>query len=606
MRRFATLCALAAVLVCVGCGPSEPDPQPHVDVSILPREVVSTVIERAIIVHGDAELVLDARGVGKVRAHVTDESGKSRELGTLKLSDQFRVERFDLPGDGDRALAIRVEMPVTVQWRTLGYDEAWEDDDFHGDFHDEVAASGEVGAPDGGSPEGGDVAPGDRAPNALTGSCEGRNVVVFLADSLAARHTTIHGYERETTPGLEQLAAAGVRFEEAHSQTSWTMPSVTSLFTAQTQERHGMLRMNQQLPEGIGTLAQTFKAAGYKTIGLIQNGIIWDHTRLDRGFDEYDVRREGNKVSEAIMQKARDLMLVDRGRPLFLYVHLTPPHQPYLPPKVYSNQFVDPEYAGEITGSIRDSALMNHYKPEPSDPDVQHMQALYDGHIKYVDDMIASTMNEVWKDSPPENWLVVVTSDHGEAFLQHGAQGHNSQVYQEMVHIPLVITAPGSPLPIGAEVSAPVSLLDIGPTLRALTGLPAHDQVEDGRSLLPLIEQPDRELRRAFFFSSRYPKAMAGQPTWTAVRLGDYKLLRAEGRVELYDLSRDPEEMHDLAAEMPIRARAMSEMLDEWRAAGVRSDASRAELSADAQAELQKLGYVDSEGNDIASPDADQ
>lgn len=573
MRRFAISCALAAALAASGCAPTEPDQQPTVDVSILPRAGATGGVDRAVIVHGEAELVLDARGVGELRAHATDEAGETHELGSLALGDQFRVARFALPGDGDRPLAIRVDAPETVQWRTLGVDE-------------EDPVEGHAGD--------------------LPGSCAGRNVVVFLADSLAARHTTIHGYERATTPGLEQLAADGVRFEAAHSQTSWTMPSVTSLFTAQTQERHGMLRMNQQLPEGIGTLAQTFKDAGYKTIGLIQNGIIWGHTRLDRGFDEYDVRREGNKVSEAIMQKARDLMLVDRGRPLFLYVHLTPPHQPYLPPKVYSNEFVDPEYDGEITGSIRDSAMMNHYRPEPTHPDVQHMQALYDGHIKYVDDMIASTMHQVWEQSPPEDWLVVVTSDHGEAFLQHGAQGHNSQVYQEMVHIPLVVTAPGSPLPLGAEVSAPVSLLDVGPTLRALTGLPAHDQVEDGRSLLPLIAQPDRDLRRPFFFSSRYPKEMAGQPTWTAVRLGDYKLLRTADKVELYDLANDPEETRDLAAELPLRTRAMAEMLDEWRAGGVRGDASHAELPAGAQAELQKLGYVDSEGNDIASPDADQ
>jgi len=405
------------------------------------------------------------------------------------------------------------------------------------------------------------------------------------------------------------------------------MPSVTSLFTSQTQERHGMLRMNQQLPEGIVTLAQSFQEAGYKTIGLIQNGIIWKHTRLDRGFDEYDVRNEGNKVSEAIMLKARELMNVPRGRPLFLYVHLTPPHQPYAPPKTFAEDYVDPEYAGTVIGSIRDCAKINHFKLADDgsndaelkliyedaaveemralyNADVKQLEALYDGHIRYVDDMIANTMDEVWKVGSREEWIVVLTSDHGEAFLEHGDQGHNTQVYEEMVHIPLVITAPGSPLPVGSEVQTPVSILDIGPTLRELTGLVAPDQPQDGQSMLPLIDDATRDPRRRFFFSSRYPKELDGEPWWTAVRLGDYKLLRSENGIELYDLARDPLEAHDLKDEQPVRAAAMATMLSDWRAGGARGEAVTGEIPQDALDQLRNLGYVDSSGADVSSPDA--
>lgn len=537
--------------------------------SILPTGEVPASFERAIVAHGAASLVIEARGVGELEVTAALEGGAPLQLGSMRLLDRFERMQLALPGTGDRALLVEIDGPETVQWRMLALHEP--------------------------APEQAESSP-------LVGSCKGRNVVIFLADSLAARHTTVHGYERPTTPGLERLAADGVRFEAAHSQTSWTMPSVTSLFTAQTQERHGMLRMNQQLPEGIGTLAQSFHDAGYKTIGLIQNGIIWKHTRLDRGFDEYDVRREGNKVSEEMMAKARELMNVDRGRPLFLYVHLTPPHQPYLPPKSYSNDFIDPNYEGEVTGSIMDCAKINHFKPPMDHADVQHLKALYDGHIRYVDDMIAKTMDEVWKESPREDWVVVVTSDHGEAFLQHGDQGHNTQVYEEMVHIPLVIAAPGSPLPAGSEVPAPVSLLDVGPTLRDLTGLPSHAQVEDGRSLVPLIDDPSRDMRRAFFFSSRYPKELDGRPTWIALRLGDYKLLSSENGYELYDLARDPHEMDNLTDAEPLRTRAMAEMLEAWRDSGARSDAASSALPEDAQEQLRRLGYVDSEGNEIEAP----
>ncbi|MCA8981038.1 MAG: sulfatase [Planctomycetes bacterium] len=567
LRSCLALALACAVAACTEEIPVEPD-DAQVS-SILPSGDVPSSFERAVVAHGPASVIVEARGVGTLRLTAALEGGAPADLGVMQLADRFERMQLALPGDGDRAVLVGVEGPDTVQWRTLALSEPAQD-----------AA----------------------ADSPLVGSCKGRNVVIFLADSLAARHTTVHGYERPTTPGLERLAADGVRFEAAHSQTSWTMPSVTSLFTSQTQERHGMLRMNQQLPDGIGTLAQSFHDAGYKTIGLIQNGIIWKHTRLDRGFDEYDVRREGNKVSEEIMQKARELMNVDRGRPLFLYVHLTPPHQPYLPPKSYSNDFVDPNYDGEVTGSIMDCAKVNHFKPPIDSPDVQHLKALYDGHIRYVDDMIAKTMDEVWKESPREDWVVVVTSDHGEAFLQHGDQGHNTQIYEEMVHIPLVIAAPGSPLPAGSEVPAPVSLLDVGPTLRELTGVPSHAQVEDGRSLVPLIADPARGMRRPFFFSSRYPKELDGQPTWVALRLGDYKLLSSETGYELYDLATDPFEAHDLKDEQPLRTRAMAELLEAWRRSGVRTDAASGALPEDAQDQLRKLGYVDSDGNEVEAP----
>jgi arylsulfatase A-like enzyme len=569
--RLDRFLALALACIAAAC-PADAPPPAEVDAqasSILPMGEVPASFQRAVVAHGNASLVVEARGVGTLTVTAALENGVPAELGGMQLADRFERMQLALPGEGDRAVLLQVDGPPTMQWRAL-----------------------EIHEP----------APELPAENPLTGSCKGRNVVIFLADSLAARHTTVHGYERPTTPGLERFAAEGVRFEAAHSQTSWTMPSVTSLFTAQNQERHGMLRMNQQLPDGIGTLAQSFKDAGYKTIGLIQNGIIWKHTRLDRGFDEYDVRREGNKVSEEIMAKARHLMNVDRGRPLFLYVHLTPPHQPYLPPKSYSNDFIDPNYDGEVTGSIMDCAKINHFKPPIDHADVLHLQALYDGHIRYVDDMIATTMDEVWKESPREDWVVVVTSDHGEAFMQHGDQGHNTQVYEEMVHIPLVITAPGSGLPAGSEVPAPVSLMDVGPTLRELTGIGSHAQVEDGRSMLPLITEPAHDPRRAFYFSSRYPKDEGGQPAWTAVRLGNYKLLSSEAGYELYDLHNDPLEAHDLKDLEPLRTRAMAEMLEAWRTSGVRRDAASGELPADAQEQLRKLGYVDSEGNEIEAP----
>ncbi|MFT4539357.1 MAG: arylsulfatase A-like enzyme [Planctomycetota bacterium] len=426
----------------------------------------------------------------------------------------------------------------------------------------------------------------------LLGCLEGRNVIVFVEDSLAAKHLSAYGYERDTSPYLEQVAAAGVRFASAYSQTSWTLSSVTSLFTSLEQERHGVLMMNERLGDEFTTLAELFSNRGYRTVGLLQNGVLWSQTGLDRGFDEYKMYDGMLEGTQQLLARARDLALDDNPRPIFLYVHLTPPHQPYTPPGEFMTRYADPDYAGEVDGSIISCATLNHQKPAEDSPDVQHLAALYDGHIRFIDERVGQLIKELKKAGCLDEFLIVKSSDHGEAFFEHGVQGHNSTVYEEMVRIPLVMHASGSPLPSGFVVDQPVSLMDLLPTLSDLFGLESSKQAINGRSLLPYLQPKEQLATRPLYYTSRRRKGT--DKLQAAVRMGRFKFVRRPVGSELFDISADSDERIDISNEHPVTAHALDSMLKRWYTEAVASGTKSAEVEIDEQRlqAIQNLGYA--------------
>jgi arylsulfatase A-like enzyme len=440
----------------------------------------------------------------------------------------------------------------------------------------------------------------------LSGKLKGRNVVIFLTDALHAQHMSGYGNGRATTPGLDRLAAEGVRFETAYSQTSWTLPSVASLFTSLEQERHGVTHLTAELSEVPTTLAESFRAAGYRTVGLVQNGIVWPQTGLDRGFDRYDMFRWNPESFLELIDSARATMQAEDRRPLFLYVHVIPPHGPFVQPDSFRNRF-DVGYAGMIDGEVDSAIRIKVEQLGPNHPDVVHFAALYDEFLAYADDRITSLVADVRSAGKAGDWLFVHLSDHGEAFMQHGALGHGLHVYEEEVRIPLILCAPGSGLPRGMTISPPVSLLDVYPTLVDLCGLPAPGSPLQGRSLGRLLARPEETWTRPLFLSSRTrgnaPSKQVG------LRLGGYKLVVTRSRTrwdaELFNLSLDPREEHDLSEELPLLSQAMERMLRAWLEGSSATRAPRAprspgpkappELDEGVLRELRALGYFDGE-----------
>lgn len=412
------------------------------------------------------------------------------------------------------------------------------------------------------------------------------SILVIVVDSLHAEHVSSHGYARPTTPNFDRFAAGGVQFSRAYSQSSWTLPSTASLFTGLEQEQHALRTFEDRLPADVPTLAERLKSAGYRTRAVIQTPVLASRHGLSRGFERYQLFDHSLESVERALELARDHWKEAADRPLFLYLHLAPPHMPYQPPAPFAARF-GAEHP-EVSGSVADCRRIHRAKLAPDAPEVLSLVARYDEHIAFADECVGKLLADVTRDARGRAAWIVWTSDHGEAFLQHGSQGHNATVYDEMLHVPLAFAALNAPL-APRRVNDVVSTLDVAPTLLALCGLPPLNDA--GVSLHSTLLHGAALTERTLFFSSRYKADPA--VLHCAVRRGDYKLaqLGPAGPLELYDLGNDPGERVNLAAERAALAQELAPLLAGKRRA-VRASEAHAALQAADREQLAELGYA--------------
>jgi arylsulfatase A-like enzyme len=312
---------------------------------------------------------------------------------------------------------------------------------------------------------------------------------------------------------------------------------------------------------------------------------------LDAGFDRLDFHQDRRAPDVA----GRAIDLVDRfgDRPFFLFLHFYDPHWHYDPPDDAKARFVKP-YAGSMTGRWGDFSARPPSDVTPED--LAHLLALYDGEIRHTDDQVGRVLDHLAARGALANTLVVVTSDHGEEFLEHGSWEHQKTLYEEVVRIPLVVNGPGV---AARREPAPVSLLDVAPTILAWAGVAAPPSFT-GRSLLAPLPADGREAYGETDHTvdgTRKLFLRAGASRWKAIfsLTPDGSGVRAE---EWYDLAADPREVRSAppaaAAAEPIRTRALAR----WkagRAAGA-AGARPVCLSAEQKERLRALGYVDPGG----------
>lgn len=420
-----------------------------------------------------------------------------------------------------------------------------------------------------------------------------RSVLVIVVDSLHAGHVSSHGYSRPTTPNFDRFAARGVRFESAYSQSSWTLPSTASLFTALEQERHGVRTFDDGLSPELATVAERFANAGYGTCALVQTPVLSSRHGLDRGFERYTVLDHSPDSLERTLELARGAWTRAPHEPLFLYVHLAPPHMPYQPPAPHRGRFSDP--ASSIEGSIAECRRIHRARLAPEHPDVTALVARYDEHVAHADATVGRLLEQLGSSGARKDAWVVWTSDHGEAFLQHGSQGHNATVFEEMIHVPLAL-APLAGESAARVVREPVSTMDIAPTVLELCGLGPLPGDVAGRTLAPALRGDALPHDRLLAFSSRY-KADERE-LQLAVRRGALKLAwsGATSSAELYDLYSDPRESRDASPTHPEALAELSRELERFRAelrATTPAKSLRAAPQSASRERLAELGYVD-------------
>ena len=371
---------------------------------------------------------------------------------------------------------------------------------------------------------------------------DGVNVLFVLIDTLRASRMSVYGYENQTTPYLERFASRGVRFARHLAQSSWTKSSMASLWTGMYPPRTGVTRFDHALSDEARMPAEVLRDAGYRTIGIYRNGWVSGYFGFQQGFDVYvrpnarplppSLRRENPTVSSTgsdmdAVDAALEFLRLHGDEPWFLYLHLMDLHE-----YVY-----DQESArfGTTNSGVYDNSILRE------DYVVETLLAGVDA-MGYLDDTI-----------------VVIASDHGEAFGERGIEGHAREVYPETTEVPLLLGFPFQ-LEGGAEVSRRTANVDLWPTILQLLGLPAVENT-DGVSRVPDIlaavrgEPPPTADRPHFaFLDQSWGVSTARPDPSVAVVEGDlrYVVGNAVGgrRVEvLYDRAEDPLEQRNLASE---------------------------------------------------------
>ncbi|MEB2284482.1 MAG: hypothetical protein B6D46_03050 [Polyangiaceae bacterium UTPRO1] len=436
------------------------------------------------------------------------------------------------------------------------------------------------------------------------------NVLLVSIDTLRPDHLGSYGYGRDTTPTIDALAAAGARFTTVISPTSWTLPAHVSLLTALPPEIHGVSEDRFRLGPSTVTLAEVLRRQGYATAGFVSGPYLDAGYGFDRGFDHYDdysaVRVAPSRTHRAHTSPALHAAVARwldgwrtaaPARPFFIFLHMWDAHYDFNPPPPYDTLF-DPDYRGAVTGDDFETGAQVHAGMDPRD--LAHVVALYDGDIRFTDEWLGRILAAVESAAGGGDTLVVVTSDHGEEFFEHGRKGHHKALFDESIRVPLVVRYPAR-VAAGATVDAPVRLIDVAPTILALAGRPAPPGFGAGtlaaeyagRDVSPLLAPGAAAALPAV-------PAVAGlQPFgFAALRTATHKLMTGffEAPAErLFDLRRDPGERHDVAASTPAAAAALRGTLTAWRhgAAAAAHATAAATLGAEHEAALRALGYIE-------------
>ncbi|MBI1816130.1 MAG: sulfatase [Deltaproteobacteria bacterium] len=373
--------------------------------------------------------------------------------------------------------------------------------------------------------------------------------IVVLIDTLRADHTSLLGYHLATTPALEELGHDGITFVDAHTPAPWTRPAVTSLLTSLDPDQHRVVDRVDKLSPEITTWAAVARREGFQTVAISTNPNILPLWGLASGFGRFvDSDSEhwgGNSDARKVFALAE--RAIDEAQlPLFLYLHVNDPHSPYDPP-VESARQLFPDYSPNSPGR----------NPAPTDSDAVIRASIrrYDGEIRHADSAVGRFLEELRHRGLYDDAAIVVVGDHGEEFKEHGGTFHGKTVYEELLHVPLIIKLPKQ-RSAGRRINGFVSLVDVLPTLAETFAWPPPPGIE-GHSLLNLVDGRGaaRPLMTAF-------TQLDGTFTYGVLAAG-YKLIRKvrpEQATLLFDLGTDPGEQR--AITQPVQQAELLRLLE--------------------------------------------
>lgn len=450
------------------------------------------------------------------------------------------------------------------------------------------------------------------------------HLVIIVVDALRADHLHCYGYERPTSPHIDALAADGTRFTNAVTSSPWTLPALATLFTSLYPSVHGAVRPSDAirvalsrgavppvdvLDESRSTLAEVLRAAGFRTAAFVSGVYPGRPFGFAQGFERFD----GDAVYVRPNVEAL-LDWLDRERParFFAYLHVGEVHSPYAPPDPgvlplgappalrrvveeergrYAKIDFDPGYEGTIDGSLASLRAIRLRQTVPSARDIEHLAALYDRGVAYVDHWIGRLVDELERRELLERTLLLVTADHGDELLEHGGIEHGRTFFDEVMRVPFVLRAPG--LGRGRTVADQVAHLDVLPTALDLLAVPA-DLFVQGRSLRRLLDGGSLPERAIIGEAAQTPGLRAVRTTrWKYVKDGF-------GRETLYDLATDPGERVNRCPSESEQCASLAAELGAWEARMAEArgrlalpPAPSAAVDDETGKRLRALGYVE-------------
>jgi len=397
------------------------------------------------------------------------------------------------------------------------------------------------------------------------------NVVLVTIDTLRADHLGCYGYRGVKTPNLDRLAAEGTRFERVYAQVPFTLPSHASMFTSTYPMWNGVRdSAGPPLAQENLTIAEVFRQNGYATAGFPAAFVLDGFFQLNQGFDFYydnfpsrdpatgSVQEEGlARRAEEQLDHVLKWVGEHRDNKFFVWVHFYDPHHPYDPPEPFASLY---------------------------------QTRRYDGEIAYVDAALGKLVEFLAGQGLEGRTLMVVTSDHGEGLGEHNELYHGYYVYDSTLRVPLIISGLRKEK-YTREVSMPVMLLDLAPTVLELAGIGIPEQMQ-GRSLLASM-QGKRQSSRQVYGESLFPNLHFGWGTLHSLRLGQYKLIQSK-QPELFDLDRDPREETNTYPSNTALANTIRQQLEgiSLRFARERPTRPAPRLSQDGLDKLRALGYI--------------
>ena len=433
-----------------------------------------------------------------------------------------------------------------------------------------------------------------------------KNVVVVLIDTLRAdKLQSINRESRVRAPTLNRLAEEGSLFTAAQSTENWTKPSVAAVLTGLYPRTHGARTQQAVLSEDALLLSEHLKEQGFQTASFIANGYVSDRFGFDQGWDKYRnfIREEVSSDATNVFGEASEWAREHKDERFFLYVQTIDPHVAYDPGDEYLRMYDDRDYQGPVEPRRTPTLLEDAKRGRItfSESDATRLEALHDGEITQHDVELEKFLKGLGELGVLDDTLVVVVSDHGEEFDDHGSWGHGHSIYQELLHVPFLFHLPG--VVPERRVESAVSTVDLAPTVVDLLGVPPLPSAE-GHSLVSLMhggstQGPERGGPPIAFsdFLDERRVAVAG----------DWKLVvRGNLTASLFHLATDPSEEEQLELyDHPIAARYLrvlqgqflgatdrARWLDSEQGPGVRLRGGDARMDSQLQGQLEALGYI--------------